>query len=154
MKKFLAFLGILLLCVIIFFVGRFWKLDPMNVAAHLDQNGYNIEVIVDQELSTFLFDSEVDPDSIDCFYYVIPEDDYADVKGMFFSCDDVATARDVVDFAQSMLDEMKATVTEEEQLARINNFVVKRVGTLVYYGDKYTYEDAKGGMGVLGLFDF
>ncbi len=154
MKKFLAFLGIILLCVIIFFVGRFWKLDPMNVAAHLDQNGYNIEVIVDQELSTFLFDSEVDPDSIDCFYYLIPEDDYADVKGMIFSCKNVAAARDVADFTKSMLDEMKKTINDEEQLARVNNYVVKRVGTIVYYGDKYAYEDAKAGMGILGLFDF
>lgn len=155
MKKFLCFLGILALIALAFFAGRMTVQDPVAIANHLDENGYDVGFIVNETTyeSMFIDDDGVDTEKIECIFQVASEEPDSSGKtemGYFFSCEDAATAKDVYNFAQDKLNELKENTDSD----LLDDFTVIRNGTIVFYGHEQIYTEAKPTIGFFGLFGF
>lgn len=155
MKKFLCFLGILALLALAFFAGRMTVQDPVAIANHLDENGYDVGIIVNETTYENMFDEDsgVDIERIKCIFQVASEEPDSSGKtemGYFFSCEDAATAKDVHDFMQDRFNEMKENINSET----LNSFTVIRNGTIVFCGHESIYTEAKPSIGFFGLFGF
>jgi len=155
MKKFLCFLGILALLALAFFAGRMTVQDPVAIANHLDENGYDVGIIVNETTYENMFDEDsgVDIERIKCIFQVASEEPDSSGKtemGYFFSCKDVATATDIYDFVQDKLNELKENTDSDF----LDDFTVMRNGTIVFYGYESIYTEAKPSIGFFGLFGF
>ena len=140
MKKFICFVGIVLLCVVMFFLGQWNGHSVQSVANQLSEKEYKVILVASKdEIDSLGWEFDLDAEKIECAIYAMSLDDdswLAD-SGIFFCYEKSADAKKAY---------------EEVKEYEDDDIVVEISGKFLYIGQESVYEDGIEGASILNIF--
>ena len=152
MKKLFGLVLVAALCAASFVLGNYLNRDALDIMDHLEEQGYIVQAIVDEDdyKSIFVEDMSVDRSCVNCLFVVQdPEEIYTgDGYGLFFYCNSPEEADEVYVGLEAYFKKMHGGNLFESRYTVLKNDKV------VFYGNEEVFEDAVECMGIENYIKF
>ena len=112
--------------------------DPISLAKFLDNEGYSVKMIVDdEEIKEFANEFNVRAKGIYCLFIAAPDEYEYEKMGVFVYCESI-------EIAQTMAEDLQEFVDENEDFdEEVDRGIVERKDNLVFIGCEDAWEDAQ-----------
>ena len=152
MKKLFGLVLVVALCAASFVLGNYLNRDALDIMDYLEEEGYIVQALVDEEDYESIFDDDmgVDLECMNCAFVVYdPEEIYTgDGYGWFFYCNSSEDADKVYAALDEYFDKLY------ESLGKEPRYVVLKNDRVVFYGTEEIFNVAEECMGIENYVDF